>query len=102
MSSCSEEIIFRNWAGLPPVFIDWQFSMTTRSGKSFRLAVSCCGPDLDGGEVAFGKLKLNSGISFFFNLNIIVTIHFLISWLFIDLNYKSNGRNLCVCHLLFS
>ena len=65
MSSCSEEIIFRKWAGLPPVFIDWQFSMTTRSGKSFHLAVSCCGPGLDGEEVAFGKLKINCGISFF-------------------------------------
>ena len=60
MSACNDETIFRSCAGFPLVFMDWQLSMTIRRGRSFRLAVSCCGIDLVGDEVAFGKLKLIS------------------------------------------
>ena len=60
ISGCSDETIFRSCAGFLLVFMDYQLSMTIRPGRSFRLAVSCCGIDLVGDEVAFGKLKLIS------------------------------------------
>ena len=50
-SACRDDIIFKSWAGLPLVFMDWQFKTTIRMGRSFRFRVSLSGGCLVGEEV---------------------------------------------------
>ena len=53
-SACRDDIRFESWAGLPLVFMDWQFKTTIRMGRSFRFRVSLSGGCLVGEEVATG------------------------------------------------